>query len=254
MTQEKKAHQIDVKLTTKSNLFIGGSSVTFEIGGVDLFTVTDVNGLPYIPGSSLKGVLRNMVRELLSEELEDIQSETLLGQAEKIGKWYRSYLEMVGEEQKEQLSLIKENERKESAIQRMNAVIDCASAEYLFGIEGFNNTPKLLFNDLVVESPGDPKDLFSIDSKNSVTSTEDKNGREIVMANPRSYCVVRPGVSFTGSIVMHRMNLLGGNEASQEINKFIQQLLLQFNEGVYRLGNSGSRGYGRVQVDIIKGE
>ena len=254
MTQEKKAHQIDVKLTTKSNLFIGGSPATFEIGGVDLFTVTDVNGLPYIPGSSLKGVLRNMVRELLSEELEDIQSETLLDKAKQISDWYGSYLHRVSQEQEQQLSLVKENERKESARQRMRSVIGSVSAEYLFGIEGFNNAPKLLFSDLVVESSNDNKALFSIDSKNSVTSTEDKNGREIVVANPRSYQVIRPGVSFTGSIVMHRTNLLGGNEASQEINKFIQQLLFQFNEGVYRLGNSGSRGYGRVQVDIMKGE
>lgn len=256
MTQGKKSHQINVRLMTKSNLFIGGSPAKFEIGGVDLFTVTDVNRLPYIPGSSLKGVLRNMVRELLFEELEDIQSEMLLDKAKQIGEWYRSYLERVAQEQEQQLLLVKENERKESARQRMRDVIERASVEYLFGIEGFNNTPKLLFSDLVVESANanDREALFSIDSKNSITPAKDKNGREIVMANPRSYRVVRPGVSFTGSIAMQRMSLLGGAEASQEINKFVQQLLLQFNEGVYRLGNSGSRGYGRVQVDIMKGE
>ncbi|MGG1611059.1 type III-B CRISPR module RAMP protein Cmr6 [Paenibacillus sp. FSL K6-2441] len=249
--------KISVNVTTKSNLFIGGSPATFEIGGVDLFTVTNANGLPYIPGSSLKGVMRHMVRELISSNPSEQPNDELRVLAKEINQWYKGYLQKVALAQEEQLTLLNiENERKERAVSRMQDVIDRASAEYLFGIENFNDTPKLLFNDLLVdsaESAVDRDTLFSIDTKNKIEDVKLKD-RENVAANPRTYQVVRPGVTFVGDIILYRFELLGDSGIQQKIIEFMERLLLQFNEGIYRLGNSGSRGYGRVQVDIMKEE
>ena len=39
---------------------------------------------------------------------------------------------------------------------------------------------------------------------------------------------------------------------SKEIKEFIKEVVLRFNDGIYRLGNSGSRGYGKIQVEVIE--
>lgn len=49
----------DIKVLT--GLRIGGLSIGLKIGGVDLNVVKDAEGKPYIPGSSLKGKLRNLL-------------------------------------------------------------------------------------------------------------------------------------------------------------------------------------------------
>lgn len=57
-----KHKQITGTLTCRSGLRIGGSKEDIEIGGVDSPIVRDpVSGLPYIPGSSLKGKLRSLL-------------------------------------------------------------------------------------------------------------------------------------------------------------------------------------------------
>lgn len=46
----------------KSGLHIGGTNTALNIGGPDKFVVRNpVNGLPYIPGSSLKGKMRALI-------------------------------------------------------------------------------------------------------------------------------------------------------------------------------------------------
>jgi len=50
----------DIKL--KTGLHIGGTEEGFDIGGIDNPVIKDkVTGLPYIPGSSLKGKLRSLI-------------------------------------------------------------------------------------------------------------------------------------------------------------------------------------------------
>ena len=49
-------------LTLKTGLHIGGSNSAMNIGGPDKFVVRNsMNGLPYIPGSSLKGKMRALI-------------------------------------------------------------------------------------------------------------------------------------------------------------------------------------------------
>jgi len=44
-----------------TGLHIGGSKTALDIGGIDLNVIKTAQGVPYIPGSSLKGKLRSML-------------------------------------------------------------------------------------------------------------------------------------------------------------------------------------------------
>ncbi|MBU5442522.1 RAMP superfamily CRISPR-associated protein [Paenibacillus sp. MSJ-34] len=232
---------IHLKVTTLSNLFIGGSPATFEIGGVDLFTVTDYNGKPYIPASSFKGSLRKIVRDLARSD-SDSANAKLIGQA------YREYLRDLLQENMERLGRLEvENERISRMKERYEKEIESASAECLFGMEGFNHTPKLIFNDFqLLDSNHDP---FSVDSKNTIEyygAPEDPK----ISAKPRTYQTVRPGVEFAGEIHFYMIDKL--TVSLDVIKQFIEHAIRQFNTGIYRLGNSGSRGYGKIQVEVIR--
>ncbi len=60
-----------VTVTTKTGLHIGAGDTDIEIGGIDLPVVTDMNGYPYIPGSSLKGKLRSLLETSLGAYAEN---------------------------------------------------------------------------------------------------------------------------------------------------------------------------------------
>ncbi|MDR1134556.1 MAG: RAMP superfamily CRISPR-associated protein [Clostridiales Family XIII bacterium] len=229
---------IKLKITTLSNLFIGGAPIPFEIGGIDQQTATDQEGFPCIPGSSFKGALRAVVRM--------DESDT----RHKIEKLYEDYLDHESEKcicniQK----FVGEAESRKRIEENYIQAKKKLSPEYLFGIEGFNNTPKLLFSDLLLcEEYRDKKICFSVDMKNSI----DSSGSAPV-SNPRTYKAARSGLVFEGEIRLHNIGLFDGN-ANAICKKYLIHSLAQFNAGVYRLGNSKSRGYGKIKVEIIKGE
>jgi len=226
--------RLRIQIETLSNLFIGGSPTTFEIGGIDQYTIEDISGQPMIPASSLKGVLRRIVRDMAEEK----DSKAIA-----IGEAYQNHLALLQEKnQKQALDLKIETERLDKMNHRFQEAKKSASAEYLFGIQGFNQVPKLIFNDLKIKTPA--SEWYSIDSKNSIELKEDD-----VCSNPRFYKAVRPGILFEGDILFHNLEKLG----IDGIGEFITRAVLKFNEGIYRLGNSGSRGYGRVQVEIKEG-
>jgi CRISPR-associated protein Csm3 len=52
------------KITLLTGLHIGGSKSSLDIGGIDLNVVKTPKGLPFIPGSSLKGKLRSLLAKL----------------------------------------------------------------------------------------------------------------------------------------------------------------------------------------------
>ena len=60
--QLTKIKQITGTLVLKSGLHIGGGDTEMSIGGIDNQVVKDpLSGLPYIPGSSLKGKIRSLL-------------------------------------------------------------------------------------------------------------------------------------------------------------------------------------------------
>ena len=220
---------IELTATTKSNLYIGGTPQTFEIGGIDMQTVTDKNGKPFIPASSFKGA----VREIAKTEPNDA-----------VINLYKSYLISQKDELETQ---IRNRGGSTQLLAKFDEAVDTASPLYLFGIGGFNHSPKLLFNDLLLIAPEEPNLWFSIDKKNSI----EENGNQL-KSNPRIYKAASSGLTFQGSIGFWRLNKLG-DKAPKIIDDYIKQLLGEFSGGIYRLGNSKSRGYGWIEV-VAEGE
>lgn len=229
--------KICVKITTRSNLMIGGIPTGFDIGGVDTCTVLDFGKKPFIPASSFKGALRRIVKELEAEGEED---------AVEIAEQYRKYLQHLQSLNEMRLQNEKaekfEEERITAMQKRFKKSINEASAEYLFGIQGFNTAPKLIFNDLIIPPDFKEKDLFSVDTKNSIYCVDDE-----IQANPRTYQTVRPGIIFEGDILFYHLEEL----KAECVKRFVKKAIEEFNSGIYRLGNSGSRGYGRIQVEVV---
>jgi len=58
-------------IEVKTGLRIGGSTTGLKIGGVDLNVITDPEGKPYIPGSSLKGKMRSLMEHKLGKVRDD---------------------------------------------------------------------------------------------------------------------------------------------------------------------------------------
>ena len=224
---------LKIHIKTLSNLFIGGAPKSFEIGGIDQWTAADEDGFPYIPASSLKGALRAIVSRDTSEK------------AAEIAEWYREYLRREKESAcARAVSLDKQTKMEvmERFVRRYDGAIENASAAYLFGIREFNDTPKLFFNDLQVRDRNkEPKKYFSIDAKTAI----DSNGSE-PKSNPRTYKAIKTGVEFEGTIEFYGF---AEDENFIETSKaYIMDNLERFNSGIYRLGNSKSRGYGRILV------
>ena len=225
-------NSITIKMKTLSNLFIGGAPVPFKIGGIDQLTATDQEGFPCIPASSLKGALRAVIREddsAMADEINRLFTKYLINEKEKNWPEIQTIID-----DKEALKRIEER-----YLEAANEV----SPEYLFGIKGFNNTPKLLFGDLLLCSEfRDKKTCFSIDMKNTIDTRG--NAPE---SKPRTYQTARSGIVFEGEIRLYKMEKLG-DQAGELCKEYLIYNLKKFNEGIYRLGNSKSRGYGRVEI------
>jgi len=222
---------IELTVTTKSNLYIGGVPQTFEIGGVDMYTATDYDGKPYIPASSLKGALREIVKD------KDNYNE-------EIAELYKNYLCNKKDAFEENIkgNDTKAKEDYEKRIKDEGKELHLS----IFGIGSFNHSPKLIFTDLELSSCcADETKWFSIDMKNSI---EEDNENLRLKSNPRSYKTARKGLKFKGTIHLYRAGELG-TTAADMIEDYVIKCLEEFNAGVYRIGNSKSRGYGWIKVE-----
>lgn len=59
---------INVKIRSVTGLHIGGAEAELKIGGIDSFVIKDPLGIPYIPGSSVKGKLRDILERRIQAE------------------------------------------------------------------------------------------------------------------------------------------------------------------------------------------
>ena len=224
---------INFKLKALTGLHIGGSKDTFEIGGLDnpvikvpegtkafqiksSFDDSSINvepGMPYIPGSSLKGKLRS----LLEWKYGDIDKES--------GDVNRGKDNLNVDPEK--LSIRKlfgiSPTMKEGVIQK-------AIEKGLFPvrIRVFDSYP-------LIESEEFETELKYENSINRITSR----------ANPRPFERVPAGTEFEGTIIIRIFQ--------QEDWELLQKLAEGFSmlEDDY-LGGGGSRGSGRVKLTKVK--
>jgi CRISPR-associated protein Csm3 len=80
-------------ITLETGLHIGGSKSSLDIGGLDSPVIKNPLGVPYIPGSSLKGKLRSLLAADLngatSESSDDMKIKKLFGYAGSPGEMTR---------------------------------------------------------------------------------------------------------------------------------------------------------------------
>lgn len=223
--------KIKVKIKTESNCLIGSATQSFSIGGVDQCTTLDNEGYPLIQASAFKGSLRAIIK-YENDNMEETK------------KFYKIFFEKLIKKYKEH----QEKNNLKDIIQKIEDYSKKISPEYLFGIESLNTMPRLYFSDLkVIKKPNITKeDYFIIDTKTSIKT--DENSGEII-SNPRIYKAIKSGIEFEGEIILKDFD----NEKidTDEIKKEIIEKLKLFNEGYYRIGNSKTRGYGRVSIEII---
>lgn len=221
--------KIDFRITTMSSCLIGNQTESFSIGGVDQSTTIDEKGYPIIHGSAIKGALRNIVRE---------QDKTMC--------CTKHLMKKILEEVKKKYDILEKQIKDEKSIQnimqKLSNCIEETKAEYIFGIEGINGLPRLFFSDLRVEGTPDKDSCFLIETKASLQELDNE-----IISRPRTYKVVKAGVSFRGSILFQGFQEEDLKEVVGEITKKLEM----FNEGYYGLGNSKSRGYGNIKVEII---
>lgn len=231
-----------LEVVTMSNILVGGADSGFEIGGVDKSTVVDFEGNPYITASAFKGILRRILKD-------DRESDEAKYVVEILRKYILSDREKIicEVEEKKKLHAVDFEICNQYDVYRKeieevyNEILEHLSCVDILGISQFQRAPKLIFTDLKMAN--NQKDVFCIDSKNRIEEQSQK-----LEARPRTYRVIRKDVKFDGEIFFYRFDEYG--EAAVDLILYIEKMLLKFNDGVYRIGNSKTRGYGRIQVKI----
>ena len=234
--------EIKIKLTTMSSCLIGNQTESFSVGGIDQSTTVDENGNPIIHGSAFKGAFRNIVRE--REKM-----------SEKMTATTKDYVKLLIEKTLTKYQAISEEEKTEK-INKMLANLEEKAknpkAEYIFGMEGINGMPRLFCSDfrVPIDQSKSKEDYFLIETKNSL---EEKEGE--IFSNPRTYKVVKPGVVFVGTIQFYNPFFEKSEDEAKKLKSMeneLKEALKVFNDGIYGIGNSKSRGYGQVQVEILQ--
>lgn len=230
-----KMFEIKIKLTTISSCLIGNQTETFSIGGVDQSTTMDENKRPIIHGSAFKGALRNIMREKEKEEGKMLKT--------------KEYVKELIEETLKRYKEIPKTEKINKMLSNLEKKVQTVKAEYIFGIEGLNGMPRLFCSDFqVLECKNKQEnDYFLIETKNHL---EEKNGD--ILSNPRTYRVIRPGVMFEGVIRFQNPFFREKKGDLKEIELELKEVLMEFNSGFYGIGNSKSRGYGQIELEILK--
>ena len=272
----------------ETGLRVGGSKETIEIGGVDLSVIKLPNGLPYIPGSSIKGKMRCLLERSMFD-LEPVKKYwEEENQREKEKKGLKDKLKKVNDQEKQQIEKqlkdlhdksreAKDNLEKLGWKRLQNIIIHtCPDPNcpicLIFGRPaevGVNQPTRLFVRDahLIVgekELEGIKNEIgFSLDielfekvypdlSKMRVYTeikTENVIDRLTSAANPRKIERVPAGVVFEFELIY---NVFDGDD-----EKLFEEIVLKglrLLEDDY-IGGMGSRGYGKIKfIKLYKAE
>lgn len=219
----KKKFVIRGKIKTITGLHIGAARESSEIGGMDNPVIKDVSGLPYIPGSSLKGKMRSLLEKSVASDESFFNKN-------------------VG---------TKANPIKIHVCKTRSDALSCPVCR-VFGSSGWKEAG----DKSEIRPENHPSRVFFRDAY----PTEDwieKFRKELLLeekweasvdrltsaANPRSMERVPPGVEFEFEIIY---NVEDDNWKDDIRSLFKAMKLLEDDY----LGGSGSRGYGKVEFSI----
>ena len=215
-------------LTCHTGLHIGAGKGSLEIGGADNPVVKDAFGLPYVPGSSLRGKLRSLLE----------QSSGMAVPAELV------YLS----KRKGQEVRIHQSDRPDDEIcllfgrnpGRMDKVVGDT-------LESTAASPARLtvYDAPLIQDSITPQMRENLDDELTEVKSENAIDRITSQANPRTLERVPASAKFRFRIVM---DVLCG-EDRELLPRLVEGLRLLEDDS---LGGGGSRGSGRVGVDNVK--
>jgi CRISPR-associated protein Csm3 len=215
-------------ITCQTGLHIGAGKGSLEIGGADNPVVKDAFGLPYIPGSSLRGKLRSM--------LEQSSGMAAPGELVYVSK------------RKGQEVRIHQSDRPDDEIcllfGRNPGRMDRVQGETL---ETSQATPARL---AVFDAPLDPESITAqmrenLDDELTEVKSENAIDRITSLANPRTLERVPSGARFRTRLVM---DVLCDEDAPLFLRVLEGLRLLEDDS----LGGGGSRGSGRVSFANLR--
>jgi len=208
----------DIRLLTA--LHIGGTEEGYEIGGVDNPVIKDkMTGVPYIPGSSLKGKMRSL--------LEWAENQVKIEKNQKTGKW--------------------EGKVSQNHAHRIGIVFGIA-AEHHKG-ENLPGPTRLTVRDAYPKKDDSHDQIkewerFMGEKIFTEVKTENFIDRLTSAANPRSMERVPAGSVFSAEFIY---DIYCPEDISRLKVLFEGMMLLEDSA----LGGSGSRGSGRISFENI---
>src|SRR5713226_5281458 len=215
-------------ITCQTGLHIGAGKGSLEIGGADNPVVKDAFGLPYIPGSSLRGKLRSLLEQSsgMAVPAELVFLSRRKGQEVRIHQSDRPDDEIC--------LLFGRNPGRMERVQ--GETLDTTQA-----------TPARL---AVFDAPLDPESITpqmreNLDDELTEVKSENAIDRITSQANPRTLERVPAGARFRVRFIMDVLC----DEDAPLFGQLVQGLRLLEDDA---LGGGGSRGSGRVRLSNLK--
>lgn len=239
--------RLEGTLTTRTGLHIGTGG-SHDPLATDSPVVRDASGQPYIPGASVKGVIRSAAEALLRGAAVPLSDAARLWSCEIFGddnakcvshKRLKEYREAYEKQQKDRKEKGKEDKEKKDSRDLARAVwAKSCTACRLFG--SLAMASRVRFPDLPLAAPST---RFEI--RNGVGIDRDKElAAKGVLYD---FEAVPPGTAF-------RCTLIFDNYHDAEVG-LVLYLFDQLSQGQLALGGKGSRGLGLVEVrwdDVIE--
>ncbi len=213
-------------IVVRTGLAIGGSKTALNIGGIDSPVIRDAKGVPYIPGSSLKGKMRSLL---------ETSKYPLRNEYDSDGKGYFDEKMVIHR------FIKKENDKV--IIEKIDDITK------IFGDPDVNEPERGIFRDAWLDVEHFEKNKHELFKNLELEYTEDKIENAIdritAKANPRHLERVPPGVQFRFEIIL---DLYSGEDKELLKTLFTGLKLLEDDY----LGASGTRGSGKVSFENIK--
>jgi len=220
---------ISGRIVVKTGLHIGGSKTVLDIGGVDLNVIKTHLGVPYIPGSSLKGKLRSILAR--EEGSIALKRESNIPEGVTVDSERINFLFGKGAEKDEEEGKLPEKCQLTRLIVR-DAMLDTKHfRKHFYDIEPDD---KDFEDDLVSYT-----EIKTENTINRITGTAQ---------HPRQLERVPAGAEFDFEIIY---NVFNEEEKVEHLNALMQSMRILQDD---YLGGSGSRGYGQIGFTSMKYE
>lgn len=237
------------KIELLTGLHIGSGGQSLEIGGIDNPVIKDANGMPYIPGSSLKGKMRSLM-EFYHGKIEAGNIVTVVKKRDNIVRMH-----ICDDEDCPVCNLFGRNHGSHNVLQtlQIDLIENDREGRYSKEKEFTNSTlpTRLIVRDAyLIEDSITEEMRENLDTPYTEAKSENTIDRITSAANPRVTERIPAGAKFNAEFIVNQYDT-GVSDEMKYLNELITSLKLLEND---YLGGSGSRGYGKILLRDIKVE